>query len=198
VTALIALYSPYPQSGKGTFAKGLAAVVPGTVVLKFADAMREVVIPFVAPFFDGGEAEVREWLEDERKDNKLIPTLGVTLRHMLQSLGTAWGRKLIHPDLWVLIAREALRRARTRSLVWGGSPDVKLVVFDDLRMENEYSMLLKEGATMIRIERPDSPPTKAHESNAQLEGLSFDFHIRNEGMDDLRRKAKTVAEQLGL
>lgn len=186
--ALIGLYSPYPQSGKGTFATSIEQTIPGTRVLKFADAMRSVVVPFVAPFFSGGEPEVLEWLSDERKDTKPIPVLGVTLRYMLQTCGTEWGRKMIHPDLWVHHARFALWRAH----------NAPVVIFDDLRLPNEYAMLRKEQATLIRIVRPDSPATRVHESNAQLEGMEFDYNLINEGVPDLRLKALAVAWDLGI
>jgi hypothetical protein len=135
--------------------------------------MREVIADCLSDFFPGGAAEVREWLEDERKDNALIPELGVTLRHCLQTLGTSWGRVCVHPDLWVLKVKKAIWRAER----WAD-----LVVVDDVRMPNEFWMLRKLGATMVRIMRPDAPPTPHHQSNGQLEGYSgFDYCVTNDG-----------------
>jgi hypothetical protein len=98
---LIGLYSPYPQSGKSTFAKELLTT-PGSKLAKFADPIREVVVPFAAEFLPGGEDEVLQWLDDDRKDTRLIPGPNVTLRHMMQTQGV-WARNAIHPDLYVKI-----------------------------------------------------------------------------------------------
>ena len=186
---LIGLYSPYPQMGKNSLVNALTSIEPAAAVLSFADAGRDVVVSFVADFFPGGEKEVWEWLSDERKDNKRIPVLNVTLRHMLQTVLTDWGRRLIHPDTWVLKARAALRRQRNRPLV----------IFDDVRFENEYHMLVQHDAIMIRVERKDAPRTRQHESNARLEAMDFDYHVSNDGeIEELRAKALLIAQSEGI
>lgn len=187
---IIALYSPYPQMGKNSFADHLGDIVIRTETVSFADHMREVLVPLVADFFDGGEDEVWQWLCDSRKDTKLVPGLGVTLRHMLRTFGTEWGRKLIHPDLWVMKTKERIRRL----------PKNYTVVVDDMRMPNEYHMLRKEGATLVRIERKATPkPAVPHESDALLEGFEFDYHVSNDGdVEELRAKALLVAKSEGV
>ncbi|NPU64609.1 hypothetical protein HL667_06330 [Bradyrhizobium sp. 83012] len=137
--------------------------------------MREAIIPVVAPFFGGSFKTVYDWLGDERKDTALIPTLNVTLRYLLQTIGTEWGRKLIHPDIWTEHAKERASMLR----------DFKTTVIDDLRFENEYAMLRKEGALLFKIVRPDAPTTgnAGHASEARLEGLEFDEVIINDGTE---------------
>ena len=186
---IIGLYSPYPQMGKNTFADELATIATPTATVSFAEAFRNVVVDFVSDFFPGGEAEVRAWLSDERKDRKLVPGLGVTLRHMLQTIGHSWGRKLVHPDIWVMKAKAALRRLH----------NYRVVIFDDLRYENEYHMLVREGAALIRIERKDAPQAQEHESNARLEGMEFDYHVSNDGdVEELQAKARLIAQSEGV
>ena len=186
---LIGLYSPYPQMGKNTFAGELERLQPDTKTLSFAYAIRETAVTLVAEFFEGGEREVWEWLSDERKDHKLIPTLNVSLRHLLRTAGTEWGRRLIHPDIWVLRAQKALQRQHNRPLV----------IFDDMRFENEYAMLRKEGGVLIRIERRGVKPAKSHESDARLEAHEFDYHVSNDGdVEELQAKALLVAQSEGI
>lgn len=185
---VVGLYSPFPRSGKSTFAQALLYEAhPSCVLVKFAEGFREYVINVVAPFFDGGEAEARSWMEDDRKDTHVIPGLGVTLRTCFQMAGTL-GRS-INADLWVKRTEIELQRMH----------NYKLVVVDDLRYENEYHMLRKRGATLIRVERPDGPKTDAHESNRRLENLPFDYTIVNCGTEaDLRLKALGVAWKIGV
>ena len=178
---ILGLYSPYPQSGKSTFADALHSQFPKAKRLSFADPMREALVPLVAEVLPGGEGEALEWLSDHRKDTKLLPHLGVTLRYMMQTFGTEWGRKFIHPDLWVTVMAERIRKAPHG------------VIVDDVRMENEYAMLRKRGATMIKVLRKDAPQTTQHESNARLDNLMFDYVIDNDGdEEDLRFKALAV------
>jgi hypothetical protein len=185
MTDLIGIYSPYPQSGKSTLADAFLATDPNAVRIKFADAMRSVIVPFAAPFVDGGEDEIRAWLEDERKDTYLIPRLGVTLRHMLQMLGTEWGRKLIHPNLWVMIVEQRIKQARV---------DGKRIVVDDLRYENEYNALFALDAFLVRVERPQPPLTVHHDSNARLEDYYFDFIVGNLfGLDEWLSTSRATA-----
>jgi hypothetical protein len=168
---LIGLYSPRAQSGKSTAARRMAKMTNG-VTMSFADPMREAIVPIAAPFVPGGEAEVRQWFLDERKDKATIPQLGVTLRFLLQTIGTAWGRETIHPDVWEMIAKETSRKHRKH----------KVTVIDDVRFENEYAMIKREGGLLIKIVRPDAPVSGNfwHKSEARLEGLVFDETIVND------------------
>lgn len=154
--------------------------------MSFADPMREAVIPIAAPFVEGGEDEVRRWFADERKDRQNIPVLDVTLRFLLQTIGTSWGRETIHPDLWVLIAKHTARRHRASYTT----------IIDDLRFENEYAMIKKQGGLLVRIERPDAPVSGNfwHKSEARLEHLPFDVTLRNTGsLLDLRSQVAALA-----
>lgn len=186
----IALYSPVAQSGKSTTARFLQSIIGGER-LSFADPMREAIIPIAAPFLPGGEAEVREWLKDDRKDYAIIPRLGRTLRYLLQTVGTDYGRNLIHPDLWTMIARERTRRISER----------EPAIIDDLRFENEYAMLRDEDAILVRINRPDAPISgnRGHVSEHRLDELPFDHVINNTGSkSELARKVAEFATDFGL
>lgn len=160
--------------------------------LSFADPMRDAVVPIVAPFLPGGEAEVWQWFSDDRKDTAKVPVLDVTLRFLLQTLGTAWGREMIHSDIWTLIGKERSRRIR----------DCHPAIFDDVRFENEYEMIKEEGGLLVKIVRPDAPVSGNfwHKSEARLEHLEFDAVIQNTGdLGDLGRSIDGVLrEQYGI
>lgn len=186
---IIALYSPYPQMGKNTFADALADIAAPTATVSFAQWGRETVVDLAADFLPGGEQEAWEWLSDSRKDMKCIPGLGVTFRHLLQTVLTDWGRKLVHQNVWVMKAKARLRHLRS----------YRVVIFDDLRFPNEYFMLVGENATIIRIERKNAPKTNKHESDAALEDQEFDYHVSNDGdAEELRAKALLIAQSEGV
>lgn len=182
---LIALYSSSMRSGKSTVAHMLTERLHG-VTHSFATPLYHLVISIAAPFL-GGESVVRQWLADERKDHGLIPGLGTTLRHMLQTLGTTWGRDCIHRDLWVLLARKKASEALLRSSV----------IFDDMRFLNEFDMVRSVGGWCIRIDRPGEARGDTSIGEGLLDHHTFDATIRNDGsLLDLRMRVWGVVEEL--
>ena len=182
---LIGLYSPHAQSGKTTAALYLMYHMHG-LRMSFADPMREALIPIVAPFMPGGEDEVREWFKDDRKDKAEVPGLGVTLRFLMQTLGTSWGRETIHPDVWerITLVRSRLERRHNP------------IILDDVRFENEYAMVKREEGLLVKIVRPDASPSGNfwHKSEARLENLPFDVEVVNDGsLEDLRASMRRLA-----
>lgn len=100
---------------------------------------------------------------------------GATPRRAMQTLGTEWGRHLIHPDLWVRLAEAPVCAA----LDHGGR-----VVIDDLRFPNEAAMIRRHGGTIIRIERPGAlaPSAAGAASHAsEHQPITPDLTIRNAG-----------------
>lgn len=182
---LIGLYSPYPQMGKGTFANAMHEKVPDSSILSFADPMRDMAACAVG--MAEGPIEV---LKD--KDGAILPLLDCTYRHLLNTLGTEWGRKCIHPDIWVRIARQRYLRAIAKGYS---------VIFDDVRFENEYDMIRDAGGVLVKIVRPGVELVDRHEAHARLEASSrkWDHTIENDGdIEDLKFKALALAWKLGL
>jgi len=63
----------------------------------------------------------------------------------MQTIGTEWGRNMIHPDIWV--------RAWEQSL-----PEDADVVVDDVRFPNEVAAIRRLGGDVIRICRDGHEP----------------------------------------
>ena len=45
------------------------------------------------------------WFLNEGKEQD-IEVIGASYRHLARTLGTEWGRNLIHPELWLKIAEQ--------------------------------------------------------------------------------------------
>jgi hypothetical protein len=181
---LIGLYSSDMRSGKSTVASMLTERFFG-MTASFANPMYDTIIPIAAAFMEEGEAEVRRWLSDERKDKQPVPILGVTLRYMLQTLGTKWGRDIIHSNLWTLLAeQQALKALKSYS-----------VIFDDMRFPNEFAMLKRNGGKCIRIHRPGvGSRGDTGIGEGLLDNHDFDFDIYNEhSLEDLKKNVWYVA-----
>lgn len=163
---LIALYSPTPQCGKSTAAKWLWT--HGFTIVSFANPVRNMAINMLMSL---GYNEKQAYELVTTRKHEVIPELGVTGRHILRKLGTEFGRDLIHPDLWVMCSRNALRT-------------VNPVANDDLRFPNEFDLIKELGGEAWRVtsERPGFvPPDASHASDGLLEGFPFDRHLRNDG-----------------
>lgn len=98
---------------------------------------------------------------------KHTPTVllgGKTPREAMQTLGTEWGRNLVHPDLWVEQWTDAAREhlgARRR------------VVVDDVRFENEVRAIEELGGKVLYLatSRYFDPPQAVHPSESPPAGL---------------------------
>ena len=104
-------------------------------------------------------------------DNKeaVIPALGVSLRRLLQTLGTEWGRELINPDLWVILAKQALVDHGPGMLI------------SDVRVENEAKWIRSVGGRIVHIQRPNASPVAEHVSEAGIVALPEDILVYNNG-----------------
>lgn len=175
---LIALYSSVAQSGKSQVALTLAAY-DGVTNIKFAGPLKRMA----KVLFEShgiSQEEIARMIEGDLKE-QVHPKLGVSPRHIMQTLGTEWGRDSIHADFWVNAAMSHARVIRESGYH---------VVLDDMRFRNEYMAVLKNGGQVWKVERPGAPkPATNHPSEGLLDDLPFDRVIVNDGtIDDLRQK----------
>ncbi|WP_291732376.1 hypothetical protein [Leisingera sp. F5] len=112
-------------SGKTTAAEFLEGL--GYIRIAFADPLKAMLRALMA---SAGVPEdyAERMLAGDLKEAEIVDLGGRSPRYAMQTLGTEWGRNLMHPDFWVEIA---MRRARD-ILDAGGR-----VVFEDVRMANE-------------------------------------------------------------
>ena len=169
---LIALYSSAPQSGKSTVAEILKR--HGYKTVSFATPLKEMTIRFLMGFgYSKGDAE--RIIKDK---NFVIGEVELRVRDIMQRLGTEWGRKTIHRDVWIKMWESKQRL-------------FPFVVVDDMRFPNEYEMVRKRGGLMIVIERDKArcQNREKHESEGALDGFDFDHVIYNNGsLSELEEK----------
>ena len=159
---LIGLYSPAPGCGKTT----VANLFIEHQRVSFAAPLKRAVWTLLGDLGTSGYHFV--YTDKEA----IIPGLGVSARHMMQTLGTEWGRACIHPDFWVMIARAETQRIMND----GGS-----VVIDDVRFPNEAAMIRDLGGELWRIDRPGVIYSGDHSSEGGLEDITPDRVIVNDG-----------------
>lgn len=163
---IIALYSDRPQCGKTTAATMLwNALHPSVRLLSFAQPIREMVWKLL---------EVAGIKEYENKES-LLPILGVSVRYLMQTLGTEWGRQGIDENVWVRLMMTQIERTFTQT-------SYAYVIIDDMRFPNEYEMLKELGCRFWKIERPRGGVSGyTHASEGALNDFRFDEVIVNDG-----------------
>lgn len=123
------------------------------------------------------------------RETKEVPIawLGKSPRELLQTLGSEWGRMLVHRDMWVRIG---MRRAR-EAVLQGYD-----VIFVGTRFDNEAHAVREEGGQIWRVERDDLSQhgTKtSHFSEAPLPDFLVDRTIFNNGtIDELERAVSGI------
>jgi len=179
---LIGLYSSTPGCGKSMVAQILKDQHQFEIH-PFAGPLKKLTVSFVRQFgYSIGDAVDFVYRYKERKI-ELIPGHPTT-RHLMQTLGTEWGRNLIHRDVWVDMWHSTLPCLATAS-----------TVADDMRKTNEAGAIKDAGGEWWRVVRPGHEgETNGHASEGALDDLAFDRVIINDGTElDL---AKKVAEAL--
>jgi len=147
------------RSGKDTVANFIIAAIGG-YRYSFADPIRAMLVPL------GVDMNDPYW--QARKED-VIPALGVSPRRMMQTLGTEWGRQLINPDLWIIMAHQRLLQ---------NGPGM---VIPDVRFENEAAWIRKHGGWIIHVIRPEAKAVEAHASEDGIEILDADAQLFNSG-----------------
>ena len=168
---LIGLYASAPGSGKTTVARYLR-LRHSYMPVSFASPLKRMLAVFLNS--QGFELnEIQELLT--RGKNDRLPELGVSIRHLMQTLGSEWGRECISPDIWL----RSWERTADRYMASGNA-----VVVPDLRFANEAQLIHRKGGAIWRIDRISAVRPNDHLSEGLLDGFTgFDAVVKNNGTE---------------
>lgn len=170
--------------GKDTVA-AMIALRTGYAIYGFADPLYQMV---KAGFGIDGKSDE---FQDRLAKAGPIPWLStedhpVSLRYLLETLGTEWGRTLIQSDVWLRLASKFVRECSTG------------VIIKDVRFPNEMEWLESEGGILIHIIRPNyfaPDATEGHPSNVPLPIRNHHKVIMNDfDIDTLRSRVETMCD----
>jgi hypothetical protein len=169
-------------SGKSTVARYLSGYW-GYEIVPFAETMKEMSKVLLRAY--GYTKNEIDYYFTLGKEELLILIPGnPTIRYIWQTLGTEWGRDLIHKDLWdslwPIIATERCQYA----------------VADDVRKINEYKTIKSiPGAQVWRIIRQSAKVTSNHSSEGELNDVAVDHELTNDStVADLHAKIDAILE----
>jgi dephospho-CoA kinase len=171
----------YIGSGKDTLADILIKE-RGYIKLSFASALKDAVSAIFGwdrNMLEGATSEsrlLREQVDEWWSQRLNIPAL--TPRWILQNLGTDILRDKFHPDIWLAsLERKIIGLSKNN------------IVITDCRFDNEYQVLKRLGAKIVRIDRHCTISSINHSSENSWQNFAFDFIIENNStLDDLREK----------
>lgn len=176
------------RSGKDTAAAYLVEK-HGLVKYSFADPLKSGI----RAMFGLTEEHVNGDLKET-----VIPWLGTSPRRLMQTLGTEWGREIVRPDLWVLLAQrqwDHLKLATDDTFHCG-------MIVPDIRFEEEAEFIRRNGGQVIHLMRDELELVEAHKSEAGIRFQRGDWLIENNGTieelhqaleDDYLGRVKRVA-----
>lgn len=107
-----------------------------------------------------------EQLDGSEKQSPIPEFGGLTTRHLMQTLGYEWGRRMVHSDIWITAWKRDLARQGN------------LVVVDDLRFPNEAMAIRELGGIIWRVNRP-GVPVLDHASERASREIAVDQVVQN-------------------
>jgi hypothetical protein len=179
---VIAIYANSPKAGKTTVAETFAQNGNYTI-LSFASPLKEMLTVFLRNM---GVEDTEKYFYNPKYKDAPIPGIGwhCTARHLMQTLGTEWGRKNINTSVWIASMYNRIQAAFAEGFD---------VIVDDMRFQNEYNMLAQFPAWMVHVSRPGAEYPSSHSSEGGLKCRPFDFYVINDKtLDDLAEKANAV------
>ena len=126
----------------------------------FADPLKDMLeVVFGDKFRHGDREQPIEWL-------------GKSPSQLMQTLGTEWGRDLVHPDIWQLLAHQ---RWLEKQAAGQG------MVVSDVRFPNEANWIQEQGGLIIEVVRPGVEGVNHHVSENALEDVGLREVVVNDG-----------------
>ncbi|MGB4061558.1 MAG: hypothetical protein WBK26_15235 [Burkholderiaceae bacterium] len=170
-TTLIGLCGP-AGSGKDSV-RSILEMHNDFAGLAFAEPIREMLRELLT--FNGCSAD--HITQRELKETP-VPGLGVSYRHMAQTLGTEWGRNCLGENFWLRVADAYMTHLRSHGY--------RHFVVSDVRFANEAAWVRARGGVLWLIDRPGVQPVRQHISEAMP--FEADRVLHNHGsLPDLRR-----------
>lgn len=153
------------RSGKGTMADVLIEE-HDFIKMSFADPLKEGC----AKMFG---CEIEEMYEGDRE--KPMYEFDFSIRQLLQHIGTE-GVRALDVDAWVKLFHRRMYYAAL-------DDNIKGVVVDDCRFQNEVDYIHDMGGTVIQVHREDNDPVgiAGHSSEGGIHPASVDYQIINNG-----------------
>jgi hypothetical protein len=199
-------YSGWEIKKFATKVKEIATLITGIPIEKFEDQ------DFKKGYLnDNWNKEIFENKTSLDKNNNAYNKSIVkpmTVREMLQIIGTEAMRNNLHQDTWVnalmcgyIKSNDKLIRTTEDLLEEWEEGEYPNWIITDLRFPNEYEAIKSREGITIRVVRPDDKKVSSdlHPSETALDNHQFDYEIVNDGtIEDLIDKVEKMLNHFNL
>lgn len=119
---------------------------------------------------------------------KHLTQFNMTVRELLQKIGTECMRDNLHPDVWVLALFSEYNESEDQN--W---------IVTDVRFRNEAQAIKDRSGIIIRLTRNWDSPDQ-HPSEKEVEGIKPDFIIdnKNQTLKQTKQEVKKLINELNL
>jgi hypothetical protein len=168
--------------GKDTVANIITDYLSPTIATKvsFADPLKEILsIVSGIP---------KDKIDQSKTDT--VPEFGMTVRTMLQKIGTDAMRNQVDDEVWIKIAERRIKDI----------PRHKIVIFPDVRFENEMNFIKRNKGVLLNVYRPHRMfDDSVYQHISEQGNFEVDYTIINDGsLEDLRRKVYSIMGEVFL
>ena len=193
--------------------KETASLLTGIPVEKFED--QEFKKTFLDSHWNKEIFENKTSLDKDNKAYNKSIVKPMTVRELLQILGTDALRNNLHPDTWVnalmcyyipILNYNNLKEA-VGEMIWGeetgqvANIQYPNWIITDMRFPNEMQAVKANSGITIRVVRPHDKdiPLDLHPSETALDNAEFDYEIVNDGtIEDLKKKVEGIILHINL
>lgn len=159
-------------SGKTTAAKYLADNMSGVAHASLAEPIKNMLSEL---YFYVADSPY-QYLWGDKKEGEL-PIIGKTSRHLMQTLGTEWGRRYLGEDIWAKVLLASIEK-------FSRIEDIPLFVIDDMRFISEYTYLAQRTRLKVINLSRGARPLDGHISEQEYEQIPTDCAINNDGTQE--------------
>lgn len=177
---ILAFYSPYPRAGKTTACDGITSP-HGVRRCSFADPVKGLVSALYSQFHGIQPSTITDFMFLPPLPDFLVPDFLVAFERAGEDV---WRQ------IWVEFMRRQIKAATE-----------EFFLIDDLQTPDEYEMLRKEGAKIVRITVPGRKifwGRKIGLLENHLYDAKFDAELENmmDGLDAFHEKVRTLLERV--
>lgn len=168
------------RTGKNTVANLFKKYLPNSVCVGFGDAVKYACAEIMG-------LDREEFFNDENKDKIYQFYDGVYMsgRDILQKMATEALRDNFNKSVWITNMNNRISIS-----------DADYIIIYDLRFENEYDFLDKQGSLLLRVERMDIENNDFHISENEIDDKEFKYILRSEKNDfkHLEKLVKSIID----
>lgn len=178
---ILAFYSPYPRAGKTTACDGITSP-HGVRRCSFADPVKGLVSALYSQFHAIQPPTITAFMF-------LPPLPNCRASNFMEAFELAG--ESVWREIWVEFMRRHIKAATE-----------EFFLIDDLQTPDEYEMLRKEGARIVRITVPGRKILWRGRKTGRLEkhlyNANFDAELENtmDGLDAFHEKVRTLLERV--